>query len=71
MTEFKDISTEIFREYTFPGGDKVTISKPVRLAVSDSGGHRIVDAVGASHYIPPRWIHLRFEVVSGAPNFSF
>jgi hypothetical protein len=63
---WKDISVELERTYTFPGGEKVTIFGPTRLAVSDSGGHRIVDAANHGHYIPPKWIHIEWIVPAGA-----
>jgi hypothetical protein len=69
--EFKDITDEKFRIYTFPGGDEVRIESPVSLSVSESGGHRVIDAAGVSHYVPPTWLHLRFEVKDGRPNFRF
>jgi hypothetical protein len=66
-----DISTEMVRTYTFPGGDKVTIRWPLKLHVSASRGHRIVDAAGKGHYIPFGWIHIEWEVKPGAPVISF
>jgi hypothetical protein len=64
--EWTDIASEEYREYTFPKGEKVRIEKPQKLNVSASGGHRIVDSAGLSHYIPPTWIHLQWK---GEPNF--
>lgn len=69
--DFKDISTEQYRAYVFPGGDTVTVTEPLKLFVSNSGGHRIVDASGTSHYLPARWIHLSWKVKAGQPEFSF
>jgi hypothetical protein len=66
--EFVDISTETFREYTFPN-ITVRIDEPLKLNVSKSGGHRIFDAKGNSHYIPTGWIHLKWNVKPDAPNF--
>lgn len=66
---FTDISSETYREYTFPGGDRVRIENPLWLHVSKSNGHRVFDANGKSHYIPTGWIHLQWEVKEGAPNF--
>ena len=68
--EFQDISSEVSRTYTFPGGDTVTIAAPVGLNVSESGGHRIEDKAGVAHYIPAGWIHLTWTVKQG-PLFSF
>lgn len=67
--EFTDISSEEWREYYFPGGEIVRIDAPVMLNVSESRGHRIFDACGISHYIPPGWLHLKWKVKTGAPNF--
>ena len=67
--KFDDISSEQRRTYTFPGGDKVTIEAPLKLNVSASGGHRVIDAEGNSHYIPFKWIHLEFQTKPGADPF--
>jgi len=67
--DFVDISSEHWREYRFHNGEKVRIEAPLKLNVSDSGGHRIFDATGVSHYIPAGWIHLMWEAKDGAPNF--
>jgi len=68
-TEWKDISTEKARRYTFPGQEYIYILEPQWLHVSASNGHRIIDKNGTSHYIPPTWIHLAWWVKNGAPNF--
>ena len=67
--EFVDISSEQWREYQFLGGEKIRISAPLKLNVSENRGHRIFDANGISHYIPAGWIHLKWKVKNGAPNF--
>lgn len=67
--EFTDISSELWREYQFLGGDTVRIEAPLKLNVSDSGGHRIFDAQNVSHYVPSGWVHLKWVVRDGAPNF--
>lgn len=66
---FSDISSEAFRVYEFSNGKEVRIDEPLRLNVSPSGGHRLFDASGTSHYIPKGWVHLRWKVKTGAPNF--
>jgi hypothetical protein len=68
---FQDISSEQSRTYDFGIAGTMTIDGPVALNVSESGGHRIFDATGTAHYIPPRWIALRWQVREGAPHFSF
>jgi len=67
---FHDISSEVEREYTFPGGEKYTIASPIALHVSKSGGHRILDLTGRSHYVQPKegW-SLTWTVQPGHPFF--
>jgi hypothetical protein len=69
--EFKDVSAEASREYTFESGVSVLIIEPLKLNVSASGGHRIFDASGDSHYVPSGWIHLRWTAKPGAAHFDF
>lgn len=66
--EFTDVSVEVSRTYTFPAGT-VTIDNPVKLHVSPAHSHRLVDADGASHYVPAGWLHLKWTVKPGSPNF--
>jgi len=56
-----DIGHETYRTYVFPGLQRVIIPKPKLLAISSSGGHRILDANDKSHYIPAGWLHLYWE----------
>lgn len=67
--KFNDISSEDHREYTFPGGHTTKIYGPLYLNVSKSGGHRILDMDGISHYIPTGWIHLQWKARDEAPHF--
>jgi hypothetical protein len=67
--KFNDISSEVYRTYEWAGFVTVKILDPLTLNVSKSGGHRILDAKGVSHYIPSGWIHLYWEVKEGKPNF--
>jgi hypothetical protein len=69
--EFKDVSAEEYREYLFPSGVSVRVQAPLRLNVSASGGHRIFDADGVSHYIPAGWVHLQWKSKAGAAHFDF
>jgi hypothetical protein len=66
--EFKSIESELWREYTFPGGEVIRITHPIGLNVSASGGHRIYDN-DHSHYIPPGWIKLTWKVRGDGPPF--
>ena len=67
--EFADISSELFRQYEFPDGYIVRIESPTLLYVSKSGGHRLVDASGISHYVPCGWRHLWWKSKEGQPYF--
>jgi hypothetical protein len=62
---FTDISSEEYRVYQF---DQVVIriDLPLKLNVSKSGGHRILDSGGVSHYIPAGWQRLSWK---GSPHF--
>lgn len=65
---FQDISSEKFRVYRFADCE-VRITAPCWLNVSDSGGHRILDELGMSHYVPTGWRHLSWVVKDGQPHF--
>jgi len=69
--EFKSLESEVYRSYEFPDGTIVTINNPITLNVSNSGGHRVLDGAGVSHYIPPKWIHLSWVVKEGCLPFTF
>jgi hypothetical protein len=69
--EFKDLTDELYRVYEFPNGTTVQISQPTKLNVSESGGHRVLDANGISHYVPTGWNHLYWKVKAGKKPFSF
>lgn len=78
-----DISCEKERTYEFllpnPGYDEnekgwvattsIWIISPQWLAISESGGHRIVDARGNGHYIPGGWVHLHWIPKEGMETF--
>lgn len=70
---FVNISEE-FRIYTFIRNSKehkIKIVHPRKLYVSKSGGHRLFSEDGASHYIPPGWIHLYWKSAKGKASFSY
>jgi len=60
--DFSDISSEKYRAYTWLGDDgyavQLKIKNPLLLNVSPSGGHRIFDRKGLSHYIPKGWLEI-------------
>lgn len=67
--KFKDISTELYREYLKEGRLIVRIDNPIALNVSKTGGHRVFDAQGVSHYISSKWDHLQWETKEDCPHF--
>ena len=66
---FIDISSELFREYIYPNGSKLTINNPLKLSVAKNNAHRLFDSSGLSYYIPPNWISIVWKARPGAPNF--
>jgi hypothetical protein len=66
---FTDISSEEWRTYIFFDGSTLHIDAPLYLSVSESGGHRILDGAGVSHYVPAKWIHLCWKAKDGQPHF--
>jgi hypothetical protein len=67
--DFIDISSEMYRAYEFANGKIIHIDEPLQLNVSKSGGHRLLDNSGISHYIPQGWVHLRWKVKTGQAHF--
>lgn len=69
--EWADISSELVRRYIFPSGRDITIEEPLRLLVSDGGGHRVFSAEdgGTSYYIDAGWIAIEWKVKPGHPHF--
>lgn len=65
---WNDISSEEFRVYKF-SDTEIRIDGPYKLNVSRSGGHRVFDIHGISHYIPSGWRHLSWKARPGQPNF--
>ena len=68
--DFKNISSELYREYVYPDGSKVRIDNPVMLNVSSSGGHRIYaqaegTTFGKCYYIKPDWRYIVWEPKNG------
>jgi hypothetical protein len=69
--KFSSLEDEQHRTYEYSDGYKITILNPYRLNVSKSGGHRVLDKQGVSHYIAPGWKHLSWVVKDGQPYFAF
>ena len=66
---FTDISSEMYREYTYSDGGKIFIDKPLKLHVSKSGGHRIFSQDGLSHYVNSGWRMISWRSKDGEFNF--
>jgi hypothetical protein len=68
--KFDDISSEIYREYHFSDGYVKRIDHPIALNVNySSGGHRVWDAYGKSHYVKGDWKDIVWEVFHDKPHF--
>lgn len=53
---------ESWREYTFPDGKTVRIDDVSKIAVSDSGFHRLECGDGRKFIIPPGWRKIEIRV---------
>ncbi len=69
--EWADISSEEYRKYIFPTGREIYIEKPLKLLVSESGGHRVFSAEdgGTCYYVNAGWIAIEWKVAKGQPHF--
>jgi len=70
--DFIDISDEIYREYEFFQDNHtyyLKIKNPQFLAVSKSGGHRVIDINETCFYITPKWHFITWKVKEGHPHF--
>jgi hypothetical protein len=68
--KFEDISSEMHRTYNYPDGSKEKIEGPLLLNANHiTGGHRVFDALGNSHYIQGGWNRISWRVYEGEPHF--
>ena len=80
--EFKDISSESWRRYTYPGfvgtikedgrdqlvnTVEILISQPIALSVSKSG-HYVIDSHGVVRFMPFGFVELAWEARENQPN---
>jgi hypothetical protein len=71
--DWKDISTEEWREYQFAKGEKVRIEKPLRFKASahvNGDAHRVEAADGRGHYVASGWFAIRWQVKAGAKTVT-
>lgn len=69
-----DVSDEVVRRYTFPGGHTTAVVAPVRLWVKKKAGgdsHRLALANGNGVYIPAGWLKIEWENKPGKGPVSF
>lgn len=71
--DWKDISTEEWREYQFAKGELVRIEKPLGLKIThhpDGDSHRVEAADGHGHYVRSGWLAIRWHVKAGAKTVT-
>jgi hypothetical protein len=69
-----DISGELYRVYTFPGGEVVSVNGPKTLWVKESRNghsHRIALANGNGVYIPSGWVKIEWQNKPGQPPVAW
>jgi len=67
----KDISSEIYRIYTYANGERFRIDRPSELYLLDGGAsHRVIDTEGVCHYPRRGWVGLSWKQKNGKP-FDF
>lgn len=64
-----DISSEQYREYTYPNGDKFKIDGPTGLHITDTGSHRVIDRFGVTHRPEKGYIGISWKAREGQPKF--
>ena len=65
-----DTSHEAVRVYTF-GTGKVEIEFPLTVRESEDGHHYVTAKDGFGTIVPPGWIGIDVEPISGASPFAF
>ena len=65
-----DITSELYRIYTYANGAKFRISGPATLYIKD-GSHRIVDTDGVTHRPSRDWVGISWKPRSGKKAFEF
>ena len=69
--KFDDISAEMYRTYYYPDGSQEKIEGPLLLNANfGTGGHRLFDVIGDSHYMRGGWNRITWRVYEGEDHFS-
>jgi hypothetical protein len=61
MFEWKDVSRENVRIYYFKDGSQFQIDRPVKMAVSKSGSHRVLAENGRTYWVRGDFIAISWE----------
>ena len=76
--DWRDISTEEFREYLFRNGQTIRINQPLQLKVGETvegrvGGpaHYVTTPDGIAHHISAGWLHLCWKTKPGKEIVNF
>lgn len=72
MTNAIDISSELYRLYTYTSGATFRIDEPVELHIlTDDNGtsHRVVDKSGKTHRPERGWVGISWKPRDGEPAF--
>ncbi len=71
-----DLSGELYRVYTFPGGERIRVDEPATLWVKPSTetgkhSHRIALVNGNGVYIPAGWLKIEWKNKPGQPPVAW
>ena len=72
MTNPIDISSELYRVYTYTSGASFRIDEPVELhIITDDKGttHRVIDKNGVTHRPERGWVGISWKPHEGQPAF--
>jgi hypothetical protein len=63
---FREITPpEDRRSYLFPYNQRIIIEGPARIAIADSGNHRIETTTGEKFIVPTGWLAIKIETRGG------
>jgi|SRR6185312_5078226 len=76
--DFKPLTDEEWRVFTFPGGHTVRVDSPAFVAfkpaspgVIGGGSQRIITLGGTVTYVPEGWLSLQWKCRKGYPTVAF
>jgi len=69
---WKSITNELYRDYIYESGFVYRILRPVAVAMSASGGHRVFNMYGECYYVKAGWAIIKWEgKEKGVPQYAF